>query len=171
MKKHIRDVELSRLREYANAYGARVIIKDYDLEEYGGITLDGTTRTITVNSKEHRSKTELLLTLLHEICHLKHHVLTGQELPDALLLDDEDLTLEQRAEVAKFEFDSLELMPVIAKDLNLKVPKWKILLQRDLDQWVYELFRDSGEFPSNQVKQLKRRQLTERYKPKNGKEK
>ena len=55
-------------------------------------------------------------------------------------------------------------MPVIAKELGLMIPSYKVRSESDLDTWVAAVFYETGKFPNQRKKEQKRRELRKRYK-------
>jgi hypothetical protein len=164
---HIRDAEIKRLLLYGKSLGVKIVIRDYAFEEYGNFSCNPL--EICINKRRHNSKTELILTLMHELAHVRFHILSGRPLSEGWLQEDDrkpgqKIAKKLRKEIADFETESLELMTNIATDLNIKVPMKKILRQKELDQFVYSHYYKVGEFPTEKEKKAKQLQLKEKYK-------
>lgn len=166
---HLRDEEIKRIILYLKALGAKVVIRDYAWEDSGEIILEPKF-TINVNKRQHTSKTELIMTLLHEAAHLRYTIVNDYKFSDAFLNEvlelghsHKKIPKKQRKEIAKFEISSLELMPEIAKELNLKVPEWKVRFNMEFDQWVYTYLEKHGSFPPSEKSKEMRKKLKEKH--------
>lgn len=166
----IRDQEIKRLILYAKAMGVKITIRNYAFSEYGEFANEPTL-IVNINKRVHSSKTELIMTLLHELSHCRFSILNNKPISDGWILEDEredgqkkKVPKKLRKEIAKFEIESLELMPTIASELNLKISMNKIMAQKELDQWVYSFYEDKGDFPIESKKKIKWKELQEKYK-------
>lgn len=157
----VRDNEIKRLILYAKALGQKVIIRGMDDDTVGEYCEED--KAITINKKAHRSKTELILTITHEICHAKYKQLNNTSLSEGLLLDGK-VPKRLRKEIRDFEVESLQLMTNIIQELNIKIPIWKVLRQRDFDCWIYEMYYQNGKFPDGEPAYSKWMELSEKYK-------
>ena len=160
----IRDEEIKRLVFYAKSLGAKVIIRHYKHEFSGEVTLEPKF-AITVNKKYHQSKTDIILTLLHELSHVKYTVLNDYKFSNSFLDDvfNKKIPKKLRKDIVEFELASLELMPNIASEVQIKVPMKKILIQKELDQWTYKYLNDHGVFPTEKLTTSEKRKLSEKY--------
>lgn len=157
----IRDEEIKRLILYVKALGHRVIIRGMkNDEDFGEYCEDD--KLITINKNAHGNKTELILTLLHEIAHVKYKQLNNITLSDAFSEDNPNK--EQRQEIRDFEINSLPLMVNIAQELDIKVPMRKILIAKELDIFRYDYYLENVVFPPRDVEKEKIKELTEKYK-------
>lgn len=163
----VRDLEIKRLVLYLKACNVKVTIRDYAFDHMGEVTGDIPAK-ININKRRHTSKTELVLTLLHEACHIKysslHPDLHFEGLDVEANGDFKKATKKQRYDNYKFEHDSLQLMPDLAMELGIKIPEWKILMQRDLDIWEHYHFYENDIYPNRKESRIQLRKLKLRYK-------
>lgn len=162
----VRDEEIKRLIYYAKSLGAKVNIRDYAHEDYAEVYFEPK-YTININKKYHRNKTQLILTLLHELSHVKYAILNDFKFSDAFLdevWDAEKKPKKASKEIAEFEIESLELMTNIASELNIKIPMKKILQQKEHDQFMYKKLAKTGQFPSSKEEINNWKKLREKYK-------
>lgn len=170
----IRDEELKRLILYAKGLGVVVSIKNINSSDEGEFGHQGKSMSITINKSTHTSKTELILTLLHELAHAKYFVLNGTPVSDGWIVEgsrkfgDKKLSKKLRKEIASFELNSLDLMSNIAVEFNIVIPKWKIRRQIDFDKWMYVHYLNIGDFASKKIWSPKWQELTNKYKPNKG---
>lgn len=166
----IRDAEIERLIHYLKALGAKVIIRNY-IGDYSGEIDFEPKYLIKVNKRQHRNKTDIIMTLLHEASHLKYAILNNYKFSDSFL--NEVWELEEQGkkvpkkftkDIVQFELESLELMPNIASELSIKVPMKKILKQKELDQFMYKILGEKGVFPTTKEIKLQNKKLKEKYK-------
>lgn len=157
----IRDTEIKRLILYAKAMGHRVIIRGMkDIEDFGEYCEND--KLITINKNAHKNKTELILTLIHEMSHLKYKQLNNVTLTEAFTVDNPNK--KQRQEIRDFEVNSLQLFTNIVQELEIKVPMYKILRARDMDIFRYEYYASNSDFPAPEIEKTKWNELKERYK-------
>lgn len=159
---HKRDEEIKRLIFYAKALGVKVIIRDYNFEDAATWTHDPIS-IININKKKHTTKTALILSLLHEISHAKFHIVEDRPLPDGTG-SSQKLPKRVRKKWRDFEVESLELMPEIAKEVGIEVPYNKIIMAKELDQWVYDFYYEIGYFPNFKEMKGKEKELKLKYK-------
>lgn len=166
----IRDNEIKRLILYLKALGAKVVIRNYSWDASGEVQFEPK-YVINVNKRHHRSKTDIIMTLLHEASHLKYAILNNTKFSDAFLEEVWDLEEQGkkvpkklRKDIVKFEVASLELMINVASELNLKIPMKKIIRQKEQDQAVYLFLDKHGEFPDNKWVKNNWKKLLEKYK-------
>lgn len=123
--------------------------------------------SIDVYTNEHKTKTELILTLVHEVSHQIHWQHNGRpDIPNENMLDEATLNKVQRKRILDYEKPGIELMPTIAIELGLKIPMYKVILASALDLWAYQMFYEVGRYPNKKEKKLKKKELTKLYKGK-----
>jgi hypothetical protein len=162
------DKELARLEKYIEGLGITLIKrskqdKDSETTNYG--TWSHNEIELFVN--EHATKTEIILTLLHELGHqvyFKHH--DQPPIPDEVMLPLSTLTKSQRKKILDYERNGIEYMPTIAIELGLKIPLFKVYLQSEYDIWQYEYLYEHGKYPGIKERKLKKKELTKKYKGK-----
>lgn len=113
-----------------------------------------------------KSQTDLLLTLLHELGHYMDYKRGNKQIPDAWLLEDQrmsdydpKLTKKQRKTIYLDEVKGIKLMPEIAKELDLKIPKYKIYANMWFDIWSYRYYYDTGNFAPDKIRAKQKRKF------------
>lgn len=177
---HLRDREVDRIIKYAEGLGITV---KFELYKRGLPAVAcwelSPTPTITIFEYPSLSKTTKALMLLHELGHHLDWIYKGKKdskrLEDALHRDwdrtphkDPVLPKSLRKLIYQSEYDGTHYMPVIAKELDLKIPMWKILAEQAFDRWFAKAYLDSGEYPSSTEQGQKRREIRNEYKAKEG---
>jgi hypothetical protein len=167
----IRDEEIKRLINYAKALGVTVQFKPFSphigtgalWEEYNGVV------TITLFTWCSQSKTRVVLDLLHELAHHKSFIKQGRTLSNkdyaASRADELSLTKSQRKTIYKYEKEDAEYRLGIYKELDLKIPLWKLKLDIELDVWFYKEAWKGGKLPSSRALEAKRKELVLKCKP------
>lgn len=173
---HPRDLEIQRLTHYAKGMGVKVII--YNKSKSGAEsewTLDGS--LIQVYADKDKSKTSIILDLIHELGHHVWFVHEKNRKPDMKFY--EAITRENL-----FEYESANPTPkhlrkkiwdvevagtaywdIIVKDTNIKIPKWKIEAAKEFDMWMYEMYYENGYFPKGKLRALKYREVQAKHRP------
>lgn len=173
----IRDDEINRLVSYAKGLGVKVTIyQKSNAIDSGQWLLDGT--EIMIYSGKRKSKTDIILDLIHELGHQLHFIHEKDRLPDIKFeeaitrqnLFEEDLDTPTpkhlRKKILDVELAGTTWWEVIYKDTNMKFPIWKLHMARDFDIWSYEFFHKNGSFPQRKDRQLKSKELLLKYKNK-----
>ena len=162
---NIRDDEIKRLIFYAKALGVKITIRDYNSPNAGEWAHDPIS-VISINKKLHNNKTQLILTILHELAHAKFFILNKKPVPEAFILEaerasraDPQVPKSDRKKMMEYEVNGLELMPDIARDIGLKIKMNKILLTKELDQWTYIYYYEYGNFPTALERKAKKKEL------------
>lgn len=162
----VRDLELQRLVKYAESMGVKVLFSqkrsESDAAEW---YTDGT--QITVFEKEHTSKVEMILSLIHEIGHMCEFVRNNNRQVDLKLeeaINSEEEKKLHRKKIYDFENKSSEWWEEIYRDTDLKFPRYKLEIARELDVYMYEVYCETGEFPTRAMRREKKKQLKEKYK-------
>lgn len=168
----IRDEEIKRLIHYAKGMGVKVIIynknnSDADAEW----TTDGSMIKVYVNSKT--SKTDIVLSLIHELGHHVWFVHEKDRQPDLKLdeaLERHDDTnpapKHLRKKIYDMEKASTEWWWSIYKDANIKIPEWKVNAAMEFDTWMYEVFYETGKFPIGKKKKEKNKEVIKKWRGK-----
>jgi hypothetical protein len=162
----IRDKELENLKKYAEAMGAKVLFSQKRCDNaFAEWYLDG--KQITVFEKEHKSKMELVLSLIHEIAHHCEFVRNNNREFDEKLdeaLSDEEEKKRHRKKIYDFEVKGTQHWESIYRDTDCKFPIYKLYVQRDFDIFQYEVYYETGQFPSKKERDKKYKELKEKYK-------
>lgn len=157
----IRDEELNRLIRYAQGMGLSVRFKPYvnGSKDEAQWTVDGT--EITVFVRPRTSKLDKVLSLIHELGHHKAFVARGREIDPELdeALGQEENSKRQRKAILIDEREGVENWDQIYHDTNCKFGVDRLNKQKELDVWSYEVYYESGKFPTRAMKYKKRKQV------------
>jgi oligoendopeptidase F len=158
----IRDREIDRLINYCQAFNIKVIFNT-EMDSDAEWTLDGT--EIRINRTRNSNKTDLILTLIHELGHHLWFVYKKERQPD--LKFDEAITREffsenrksntpkrLRKKILDIEREGLRYWDIVVKDTDIKIPTWKIEMQKEFDIWQYEVYYKTAKFRRQKLKQL-----------------
>lgn len=166
----IRDIEFKRLVLYAKSLGLKVTIfnrKNPNMEAYW--TTDGKELGIYCGSKV--NKTELILTIIHELGHHLHYVRekkrkTPIKLDKAWDKENKSQLLSEfeRKMILEDELAGTEFWDSICKDINIKIPKWRIEMQKEIDMLPYEFYFKTGDYPRGKTKEELIRKIKEKWK-------
>lgn len=169
----IRDLEFQRLLLYAKGLGLKVTV--FNRKNPNAIaewTLDGTEIKIYIPSK--MSKTELILTLVHELGHHLNFVHDRQRKHSNKLekawerennkKKDTILPEATRKLIYEDEAAGITWWDAIIKEVNIKISPWKIQLQKEYDLWVYEYLWKNGDYPAYRVRRAKFKELKKKWK-------
>lgn len=159
------DKEIARIEKYIAGLGIKLIKlgkqhKNTETKDFGSWCPN----YIEIFVNEHITKTDLILTLLHEASHQIYYAHNKIEIPDEVMLPIASLTKAQRKKILDYERKGIELMPTLAVELNLKLPLWKIYAASELDLFCYEYFYEHGDYPSTKIKKEKKKVLVKKYK-------
>lgn len=172
------DDELKRVVKYAKGLGLSVVFSPYKPGSGTGGEYDGVSKAIYVYQGRHDSKTDMILVLLHELGHHLDFIYKGKrdalKLQEALIKEnsrkagDPPLARHLRQYIYDCELHGTEFMPQIAKELDLKIPLWKVEAEAKLDQWVTRTYLVHGKDPLRKAIIAKRRELRNQWKVKYG---
>jgi hypothetical protein len=161
----IRDDELNRLIKYAQGLGMSVRFKPYikGSKTAAEWLTDGSEITIYFTSS--CSKIGKILSLIHEISHMKAFIDDNRKLDPKIeeALDDEDNKKRFRKRILDMEIkDSLYWLDIY-RDTNCTFNIEKLHKQRDYDCWQYQTYYETGHFPTTKEKAAKKRELRKKY--------
>jgi hypothetical protein len=173
----IRDDEIQRLIHYAKGIGVKVAI--YNKSKKGAEaewTLDGT--QINVYAGKNKSKSSIILDLIHELGHQLTFIHERNRKPDMKF--DEAISRENlyqvetdiptpkklRKKIWDVEMAGTAYWDIIVKDTNVKIPKWKIEASKEFDMWMYEMYYKNGHFPKGNFKKAHGKEVLAKYKNK-----
>lgn len=162
----IRDLELARLINYGKALNTAVIFYK-DKEDAGSWSLDGS--EIHIHWPKSSTKTDVILTLLHELGHhawFIHVCNRQQHQPLYNALNAKKPTKRQRKVILDCEIAATKWWNTIIKEADIQIPTWKVERQMELDLWMYEYFYANSDWPNWPERNLKYKDLTFKYKPK-----
>jgi hypothetical protein len=157
--------ELDRLEKYAEALGIRVVYKSKQRgDNKAEWAVDGTEITIYLDKNE--STTQIILDLLHELGHHMHWVYNNRSVPLKLdnALEKENPNKKDREAIYNDEVNGSVYHEVIYKELGLKIPFWKVQVERDQQLMIYEYFLNNNTWPTIKTKSEFRKKLIKKYK-------
>lgn len=174
---HKRDEEIQRLISYGKGLGVKVTIrtktqKDNEAEW----ALDGT--EINVFGGNDKSKTDIILDLIHELGHHLHFIHEKNRKPDIkfeeaitrenLFQVDTDVPTPKhlRKKILDVEIAGTNWWQAIYKDTNIGIPLWKVEAAKSFDIWMYEMYYKTGSFPKRKEKIEKHKEVRDRFKTK-----
>ena len=161
-----RDKEIKSLVDYMRACRVKVIIRDYNIDESG--SYEEETRIVRVNRKYNKSKTDIILTLLHEASHVKYAALFPENNYDGIEHDENgdyiNVSKEERKKALKFEIESYPYIYDLVKEFDITIPLWKIQVAIAEDTYQYEYWTEHGEWPPTKKLIAMRNQLKKKYK-------
>lgn len=163
-----RDDEIQRLIKYAQALGVPVRFKPYvpRSNDGGGWSVDGS--EIVVYTSNGDTKIGKILILIHEIAHHKGWIENGRKtdpkVTEALL--DEEEKKKSRKRIYLGELKDTRYWEQIYKDANCAFDIGKLYAAKEYDIWQYEVFYETGKFPTTKEKAKKTKELSAKYKRK-----
>jgi len=167
----IRDLEIQRLIKYAQGMGARVVFSNVkDSEDSAQFALDGS--EIIVYAKHQKSKTETILTLIHEISHLLDHIHQHDRQPDVKFEQALDpnrygkISKKKRKIILDSEITATGYWHTVYKETGLKIPMWKMEAQMEHDIWQYDFYYEHGRFPHRKERRQMKKELYAKHKNK-----
>lgn len=164
-----RDDELQRLIRYAQGMGLSVHFKPYIKHSGidGGWTVDGS--EINIYVKPRNSKIDKVLALIHEIGHHKGFVENNRQVDPKVIeaMEDEEEKKASRKRIYLDEMSDTQYWEQIYKNTNCQFGLNKLRAARDFDIWAYEVFYETGKFPSVKEKIKKAKDLRNKYRNKN----
>lgn len=161
----VRDEEITRLIRYAQGLNTSVKIKK--IKENGNAAAEWTTdgSLITVYAEPDTSKIQIVLCLIHELGHHMVHIHDNDRKVDEKLEEavDEDIKKSHRRRVYNWELKGAEWWEKIYRETDCKFNINKLFLEKEFDLWQYEVYYETGEFPSVKEKKKKARELKIKY--------
>lgn len=158
--------ELNRTVKYAEGLGIKVrFLKDNPKIDCSA-EWDLSGKEITVYYKDKETKTSLILSLVHELAHHLDFVYNNRRHNKSLIkaLDADKPTRKQREIIYQDEVNGAAYQEIIYNELHLKLPKWKLLVERD---WSLEVYKHKIDNPFGMPKLEKkelRKKLIAKYK-------
>lgn len=168
------DKEIERIIKYAEGLGLRVLFVRHEPGDPGA-TYDNISKEIQVYEYPNQTKTNIIMCLLHELGHHMDWVYNRKRgkdstrLTKALSLDwkrkDEDPPIAKylRKEIYQMECRGIDYMDVIAKELGVKIPLWKVKAEQEFDKWIYKFYYLNGVNPTSKEKKTKKRELLQKW--------
>jgi hypothetical protein len=173
-----RDEEIKRLIHYAKGLGVKVIIytkssPDADAQW----TLDGS--LIEVFAGNTTSKTDIILSLIHELGHHVWFIHAKNRQPDLKfdeaierqnLFEEDDhknpAPKHLRKKIYDVEKAGTEWWLSIYKEVGIGIPEWKIHAAMEFDIWSYEVYYETGHFPGGKMKSDKHKEIWKKWRNK-----
>ena len=176
------DDDLKRVLKYAESLGIKVYFKK-PIRGAGGAEWDMIDKSIHIYASKSTPKTTILLNMLHELGHhldwIYNNKSDSAEAFTAYKLLNEGNMFGDRSDIPKHyrkviyeeETAGVYYMDIIHKELDLKIPLWKVKLEQDLDLFDYRMLYVKGKFST--AKEFKDYNLskTKKYKRVYGKKK
>ncbi len=159
----IRDKEIERLTKYAQGLGTvvkfRTAKKQTDEAEW---TTDGSEIAIYVGKRT--TKIDIVLSLIHELGHQLEYIHGNdreidEKLNDALYDDGK----RSRKKVLLWEQRGAAWWETVYKETDCKFNINKLYISKEFDVWQYEVYCETGDFPSKKQRKLKYKEIKERY--------
>ena len=173
----IRDEELRRLEKYAEGLGAKIKYRTHKGGHNAGaewvLSEDGTTE-IFVYTWPGQSKTTLILNICHELAHHMAWVYRNRT-EDTRTFEafykedlrkkwtDPKLPKEERRLIYLGEKKDAEYRHNIWHEVNIKIPKWKLIVDIKLDNFVYRWYYEKGNTPTIKQITAKYKELRSKY--------
>lgn len=171
-----RDEELKRLINYAKGHGLKVITVKAKRGEKSDASwaLDGTELTVYLHSK--MSKTDLIMTLIHELGHHLWFIHEKDRKPDlkfeeAITRADnaydmrKPLGKKYRKKILSVEIAGTKWWRTIYKDTDIKIPEWKLDMNMEFDLWQYQVYYETGVDTTKEQRKDKHKELLLKWKP------
>ena len=165
--------DLNRLIKYGQGLGLKISIKPYfhGSEDAGYWYTDGS--EVTLFQWRGQSITSLVLICLHELAHHLSYRYSGDQLDKKYLEaldadykrqpDDPPIKKTLRKAIYLKELNDTKYQDAIAFETGLRIPKWKIEVEKEIDIWIYHTYYVTGYYPSKKEKTLKRKELNKKY--------
>lgn len=169
----IRDDEISRLVKYAEALGLKVSFIRGQADGAADWVIDGS--EIRIYRANNHSKTDLILSLIHELGHHLWFIHEKERNPDLKFeeaIERENLVEENlaritpkklRKKILNVEEEGIKYWDIIVKDTQIKIPTWKVEMAKEFDIWNYQVYYKTGKFPSGKQRKDKIKQLLMKY--------
>lgn len=165
----VRNREIERLVKYAQSLGVKVIFSNKKCPDTSAEwTLDGS--EIYIYTKKQYSKTDTILSLIHEIAHMLNHIHRNdrqrdEKFEEAIDASDADGAAKRhRLKILRVEKQGTQYWETIYKETNLQFPLWKLYAAMELDVWPYEIYVETGGFPTVKERKKKRKELKIKHK-------
>jgi hypothetical protein len=171
----IRDDEINRLKKYAEGLGIKITLVPF-YRGSGGGEWDMSSREITIYTRDDWSKTDYILTILHELGHHLDWVYNDKKdsaisyKAYAMLNQGHmygprlDMSQKYRDVLLAEEEAGVYYMDILHKELDLKIPLWKVKMQQELDLYDYVCLSKEGRFSTTKEYRAHRKTIKAHYK-------
>lgn len=164
---HYLEKEFRRIKKYAEGLGIKVTLSNLTDDNAAAMwTTDG--KEIVLFNYKKEGWLSLCLSFIHELAHHMAWVYSGRKTDlktDQALYNeserkkDETISKEDRKLIYESEKNDAQYQTVIWNELNLKIPKWRVELEKELDIWIYYQYYLKGYFPIKKEIKQKRSEL------------
>lgn len=158
--------ELRRVEQYGKGLGIKTTYKEWKSgDPEADWVLDGT--EITVYKRKGMSTTQIILDLVHEHAHHFTWIKANRTVPIKLdtALGRENPTKKQRKAILDDEKKAASFHEELYQILGLKIPLYKIQVERDLAIFGYKYWYQNNEWPNRKQKRGHKKELVKKYKP------
>ncbi len=152
-----RDKDIKKLYNYAKSLGIEIKkVPNIRLSPAAAWNYTDIKKPIIeIRDRPYRRKTTLILILLHELGHhldwihnnkkiseieIKAHILDGERNPK----QDPPIGKKYRKAIYDSEVRGIYYIDIIAKELDLSLPMWKIRACQEFDIWLYKMYLKTG---------------------------
>jgi hypothetical protein len=168
----IRDEEIQRLINYIKGLGLKVTFSSKKSDSSALWYLDCS--EIVVCKGNNKGKIDTVLSLVHELGHALHNIHeknreVDEDLEDALDHVDEaeelgmDPKKRQRKIILNNEINGTKYWDAIYREVNLKFPPWRLEVAKEFDVYQYQVFYDTGYYPTAKERKEKMKELTRKH--------
>jgi hypothetical protein len=172
-----RDRDLKKLKGYIISRGLDLKVRPYSILTGEAEYVEGESITLFTNNRT--NKTEVILSLLHELGHhadYKENPSTPEQNTALIELNKgtmsgkrPDLTKEHRKIILQIETAGISYMSRIHQELELELPLWRVKYQEHIDLYHYKTLYTLGRFPTRQEVRELQHQLKPSIREKYGK--
>lgn len=152
------DRDIKKLKKFIKSCGLKLYTRKYN--EFTGSAEYVSGESITLFVKKNTSKTEIILSLLHELGHHLDWIENSKIDKDTILalnmlIDGpmvgvrKDIPKKFRKKILQTEKNGIKYMSKIYKELKLEIPFYKVRLQQFSDLFDYECLYEKARFPTN----------------------
>jgi hypothetical protein len=164
----IRDKEIARLEKYAESLGLRVFWRKHKRGLPGAVwEIENNEVRLIMYTWPRMSKTLIILNFLHELSHHLAWVYNNRELPKsvdkAFAKEMISLTSNDKRIIYETEKEDSKYRLIIAHELDIRIPEWKIKLDIEVDIWFYYTFYKEGKYPTLTRVLAKQKELRSNY--------
>lgn len=166
---HYLKKELDRIVQYAKSLNIKINLTNKS-DKFASAEWAADGSEITVYDSNKKSHTQMCLDLIHELSHHMSYIHSGKRTNlklDYILLKsntDKPLTKKQRKTIYDMEVKESRYQILIYRELQCKIPLWRLELEIALDHWVYKYYYLHGKLPKSAEVRAKRKQLKQEIK-------
>jgi hypothetical protein len=158
--------DFKRLKNYAKSLGLTVKVLSGEKSTDQSAQYDPYDKSIDLYEFKGKSLTFMVLCFLHELGHHREFLDRNKKDTDLLLsaMDSEKPNKAQRMALYISECNAALYMVVIHTELGLKLPKYKVEAESELDKWIAKCFWETGKHNTQETNRKKRKELREKFK-------